>query len=82
MIVILRLLAIKAKMINKLLLPERIKTDHYQMELLLIIELNRKPITILNSKADKAEMEVKEDKADKEEMEVKEDKEEKIKKCK
>ena len=49
MIVILRLLAIKAKMINKLLLPERIKTDHYQMELLLIIELNRKPITILNS---------------------------------
>ena len=50
--------------------------DHYQMEQLLIIELNRKPITILNR--------VKEDKADKEGMEVKEDKadkEETIKKC-
>jgi hypothetical protein len=88
LIVILRLLAIKVKMINKLLLPGKIKMDHYQMEQLLIIELNRKPITILNrvkeDKADKEGMEVKEDKADKEGMEVKEDKadkEETIKKC-
>jgi hypothetical protein len=49
LIVILHLLATKVKMTNKLLLLEKIKMVLKLMAPLLMTELNRKKITILNN---------------------------------